>query len=148
MMGRPCRWKRDRSEEIFWNCCSRYGLELVAICFRLTRREKSIWYRRRATVLADTEISICCRTSAIFFVVFPVHFNSVMGSPAVSCSRIISMASVISGVFFPPVCVRRLLCAHDPLPRPALTTAVVRGPRCEDRDRSSRPGGDRRHVPA
>jgi len=20
MMGRPCRWKRDRSEEIFWNC--------------------------------------------------------------------------------------------------------------------------------
>src|SRR5664279_809650 len=28
------------------------GVELVAICLRLTRREKSIWYKRRATVLA------------------------------------------------------------------------------------------------
>jgi hypothetical protein len=31
----------------------------VAICFRLTRKEKSIWYRRRETVFAETGISIC-----------------------------------------------------------------------------------------
>jgi hypothetical protein len=40
------------------------------------------------------------KTSAIFAVVLRVHFNPVMGSPAVSCSRRISMASIISGVFF------------------------------------------------
>jgi len=146
--GKPCRSKRARSEEICWNCSSRYGLELVAICFRLTRREKSIWYSKRETVLAETGISICCRSSAIFSVVLRVHFNPVMGSPAVSCSRIISMASIISGVFFPPAGARRPFCGHGPPSRPAPTTAVFRAPRCEDRGRGRRPGCDHRRGPA
>src|SRR2546425_1199915 len=123
-------------------------LQLVAICLRLTRREKSIWYRRRATVLAETGISICCRSFAIFSVVLRVHFSPVMGSPAVSCSRRISMASIISGVFFPPAGARRPFCARGPLPHPELITVVGRGPRCEDRGRGSGPVGDRRHGPA
>jgi len=44
--------------------------------------------------LAETGISICWR------MVLRVHFSPVMGSPAVSCSKRISMASIISGVFF------------------------------------------------
>jgi hypothetical protein len=51
------------------------GTGVVAICFRLTRREKSIWYKRRAAVLAETGMSICSRRSAIFCVVLRVHFD-------------------------------------------------------------------------
>src|SRR5258708_12991420 len=57
MIGSPCRRKRSRNEEICWNCLSRYGLELVAICFRFMRREKSIWYRRRAPALPESQLS-------------------------------------------------------------------------------------------
>src|SRR5207244_11985833 len=39
------------------------------------------------------------------------------------------------------------VCAHGPRQRPELTTAVVRGLRCEDRDRGNRPVGARRRVP-
>src|SRR5664280_3217263 len=92
-------------------------------------------------------MSISCRTCAIFSVVLRVHFSPVMGSPAVSCSRRISMASIISGVFFPPACARRPFCGRGPLPRPELTVAVSRGPRCEDQDRGSRPVDDRHHGP-
>src|ERR1039457_6265127 len=51
------------------------------------------------------------------------------------------------GRFFPPAYVHRPLCAPDPPPRPALTTAVFRAPRCEGRGRGSRPGCDRHHAP-
>jgi hypothetical protein len=51
----------------------------VAIFFRLTRGEKFIWYKRRPTVLAEIEMSICRRRSAIFSVVLLVYFNPVIG---------------------------------------------------------------------
>src|SRR5205814_8497973 len=124
-----------------------YGFEFVAMSVALTRRERSMWCRRRATVLAESGLSICWRTSAIFSVVLPVDFNPVMGSPAVSCSRRISIASIISGVFFPPAYVQRRLCARGPLPRPERVAAVVHGRRCADRGRGNQPVGDRRHGP-
>src|SRR6266849_6212553 len=62
-------------------------------------------------------------------------------------SRRISMASIISGVFFPPACARRQFCARGPLPRPELTTVGVRGPPCEEPGRGSRTVDDRRHGP-
>ena len=71
----------------------------------------------------------------------------VMGSPAVSCSRRISMASIISGVFFPRACGQRRLCVHRRFPRLGLIAVVAHGPRYGDQDRESRPVGGRRHGP-
>jgi len=61
----------------------------------------------RATVLAETSISSCRSSSAIPAGVLWVQRMPVMGSPAVSCSSKISMASITLGVFFPPVCAQR-----------------------------------------
>src|SRR6266581_4026642 len=117
------------------------GGDLLAVD---SQREIHLVEKTRDRILAETGISICCRTSAIFSVVLRVHFSPVMGSPAVSCSRRTSMASIISGVFFPAACARRPLCVRGPLLRPEPTTAAGRAPRCEDRCRGSRPIGDRR----
>src|SRR5712692_5619838 len=57
----------------------------------------------------------------------------VMGSPAVSCSSRISMASITSGVFFPPVCVRRRTVAPGRSLHPDPATAGGRGRWCADR---------------
>src|SRR5436190_17013326 len=70
------------------------------MALRFTRREKSISCSSRATVLAEISISSCRSSSAIPAGVLWVHRMPVMGSPAVSCSSRISMASITSGVFF------------------------------------------------
>jgi hypothetical protein len=71
-----------------------------------------------------------------------VHFSPVMGSPAVSCSRRISMASIISGVFFPPASARRPLgvCGLPPrssvllLPLPDGHATLSDGAKLTSRD--------------
>src|SRR5450755_609450 len=70
------------------------------MALRFTRREKSISRSSRATVLAEISISSCRGSSAIPAGVLWVHRVPVMGSPAVSYSSRISMASITSGFFF------------------------------------------------
>src|SRR5437588_12663765 len=66
IVGRAGGWKGWRSEEMYWNCWSRKGLALEAGFLRLARREKFMLWSRRATVLAETGISTCSSSSAIF----------------------------------------------------------------------------------
>src|SRR3972149_789221 len=53
------------------------------------------------------------RQLAIFSGVIRVHFLPVIGSPAVSNSRIFLISSITSGVFFPPFCAHPLWREFD-----------------------------------
>src|SRR6202034_4537285 len=111
--------------------------------FAIDTQGKSISCSRRATVLGETEIPCLTRTWAIFSVVFRVHFIPVMGSPAVSCSRIDSMAWTISGVFFPAVSGLRRSCVLGPLLPPGSSTRDAHEPPYGDRGRAILPHADR-----
>src|SRR5258707_15150476 len=104
-------------------------------------------WRRRATVLAETGISTCSSSAAIFCGVLRVHFKPVMGSPAVSCSNRISMASTISAFFFRLVDVRRRFYVHERTLHPGLRAAVVRELRYACPGEKTRPVDDHRHAP-
>src|SRR5580704_6718476 len=104
-------------------------------------------WSRRATVLAETGISTCLSSSAIFWGVLRVHFKPVIGSPAVSCSNRISMASTISAFFFRPADALHPFCVHQRRLRPGLRAAVVRERQYAYPGSETRPVDDPRHVP-
>src|SRR5258705_13988477 len=103
-------------------------------------------WSRRATVLAETGISTCSSSAAIFCGVLRVHFKPVMGSPAVSCSNRISMASTISAFFFRLVDVRRHFYVHERTLHPGLRDAFVRDLRYDCADGETLPGDERRQA--
>jgi hypothetical protein len=98
------------------------------MALRFARREKSMSRSSRATVLAEISIPSCRNSSAIPAGVLWVHRIPVIGSPAVACSSRISIASITSGVFFPPVCARRQTVGSDRQRHPDPATASGRGP--------------------
>src|SRR3990172_7729246 len=91
-MRRNCRSRSVR--------CCRDPLPLSAIFLRLAWREYPSALSRQATVLSLTMIPSRRNSSAIFLVALRVHFNPVMGSPAVSYLISERMRSMIRGVFF------------------------------------------------
>src|SRR3990170_4291657 len=72
-----------------------------SILLWFTRREYLMVLRSRATVFELTVIPSRVNCLAIFCVVLLVHFNPVIGSPAVSCSNSFAIDWITSGVFFP-----------------------------------------------
>src|SRR5580692_11408608 len=84
---------------------------------------------------------LSCR--AICSVVLLVHFSPLIGSPAVSLSISLWMASITAGVFFPPACARHLRPAPGPRPHPEPAGAVVPWLPCVGPDQEVRRSGDR-----
>lgn len=108
--GQPSKKNVSRKAAIYSNCSFLSGDVACAIDFRLVFKENPISFKRRETVLELTSMPRWYSSCAILSVVRRLHFNPVIGSPAVSCSSNCSMAERISGVFFNA----RSPCARGP----------------------------------
>src|SRR5260370_39859995 len=84
---------------------------------------------------------------AILSVVRRDHFSPVMGSPAVSYSSRNSISVTMSAVFFQPVYVRRRNAECAQSLHSDRAVADVRGRRCGDPGRGTRPEYYRLRVP-
>src|SRR5713101_2823409 len=145
MIRRPCRWKLVRRAEICWNLLIAVGTgvggDLLAVDaqreIHLVQKTSDCFGRDRNVDLLKNLGNLLRRLAA------PLQPRDGISGRVVLQKNL--NGRDYFGRFFPPACARRQFCARGPLPHPELTTVAVRGPRCEDRGRGSRPVGDRRH---